>query len=560
MKMKYFLGSLLSFIISISAFAQNNPGVDYLSLGEMKLAKEYFTKNMGQAPAESHYYLGEIAYKEGNIAEAKSQYEQGLAKDPESALCAIGLAKLQLKSSPKEAEDQFKNIQKQKDNKKNVTVILAIAQAYLDNGMKEKALEKLQDARKADKKSPLVYIFEGDMLAKENKPGDAAMQYDQAINFDASCALAYMKGARVYEYINRNTAAEMLKKALEIRPDYRVAYKELAELYRRDGFYPQAIEPYKEYFKGSDYTVEDLTRYASVLYFTGQYDEAKKYISEGLEKEPNNFVLNRLSMYNNNDMKDYQAGLAAGDKFFSIQKPTVDAAANDSTNRYLVQDYLAYGKVLSETGNKTKAIDQYKKAVEIDSSKANLYKEIASICANEGMYADAADFYKRYITVSGEKAEASDYFQMGRYFYIAGDGVKKDTANVTVDEAWQNALKMYKEADAAFAVVGERIPDSYMGPFWRARANASMDPETTAGLARPYYEQTVKVILDKNDGENKKELIEAYSYLSYYFYLQFDKHKKADDKLKVKEYAEKILELDPENGNGKMLFEFASAK
>ncbi|WP_255490542.1 tetratricopeptide repeat protein [Dysgonomonas sp. 511] len=559
--MKYLLSTLLGFFIAISTFAQN-PGADYLSLGELKLAKEYFSKALATSPAESNYYLGEVAFREGDIAKAKSFYEKGLAADPASSLCSIGLAKLQLKSNPKEAEDKLKSIQKLKENKKNVIVILAIAQAYLDNGMKEKAMEKLEDARKADKKSPFIYLFEGDMLAKENKPGDAAMQYDQAINFDASCAVAYLKGARVYEYINRETAASMLKKALEINPEYRVAYKELAELYRRDGFYPQAIEPYKEYFKGNDYTVEDLTRYASVLYFTQQYDDAKKYITEGLGKEPNNFVLNRLSLFNNNEQKDFQSALAAGDKFFSLtQKPSTSVDKNevDTTSRFIVQDYLAYGKALSETGNKAKAIEQYKKAVELDPSKTNLYKEIASICAGEEMYIDAAGFYKKYIELAGEKAEASDYFQMGRYYYIGAGALAKD-ANVAPEVAKQNADNAYKNADAAFAVVAERIPDSYMGYLWRARANASLDPETTAGLAKPYYELTAKVITDGGDADRNRELIESYSYLSYYYYLQYDKSKKADDKEQVRVYAEKILQIDPENANGKSLFEFASAR
>lgn len=255
--------------------------------------------------------------------------------------------------------DQLKEIQKK--NKKDVTIILAIAQAYLDNGMKEKALEKLQDARKADKKSPYIYIFEGDMLAKENKPGDAAMQYDQAINFDANCVLAYMKGARVYEFINRKTATDMLKKVIEINPNYSIAYKALADVSYRDGFYPDAIAAYKEYFKGGDYTIEDITRYAAAEYFTQQYNEAKTLISEGLSKEPNNFVLNRLSMYTSADLKDYATAVSAGDKFFSLPK------AND-TIKYLKQDYLAYANSLSETGNKAKAIEQYKKLIELDRS------------------------------------------------------------------------------------------------------------------------------------------------------------------------------------------------
>jgi Tfp pilus assembly protein PilF len=548
--MKYFFCSLLSFLISISAFAQNNLGVDYFSLGEMKLAKEYFTKNVGVSPAESHYYLGEIAYREGNMAEAKSQYEQGLASDPTAALPAIGLAKLQLKSNTKAAEDQLKDIQKK--NRKDMNVILAIAQAYLDNGMKAKAMDRLQDARKADRKSPAIYIFEGDMLAKENKPGDAAMQYDQAINFDANCVLAYMKGAFVYEFINRKTATDKLKKVIEIRPDFRIAYKALADISYRDGFYPAAIEAFEKYFEGGSYTMDDITRYAAAQYFTQQYDAAKTLIQEGLTKDANNFVLNRLLMYTSNDTKDFATGVAAGDKFFSIPR--------DDSSRYLVQDYLSFANVLSETGNKTKAVEQYKKAIELDPTKIDLYKEIATILARENMEADAAEFYKTFIEKSGESAQAIDYFQLGRYYYFAGENAKNDTVNMTKEQAWQKAVAFYNNADATFAVVAERIPESYMGNFWRARVNALLDPETTGGLARPYYEKTAEIIVAGESSDNNVQLIEAYRYLAYYYYLQFDKSKKAEDKAQVKAYSEKILGIDPNNATAQQFLEFANSK
>lgn len=551
--MKYFLGSFLSFMITISAFAQNNIGADYLSLGELKLAKEYFTKNLGgQNSAESHYYLGEIAFKEGNMAEARSNYQQALSADPLSALGAIGMAKLDLKSNTKVAEDQLKEVLKK--NKKDVGIIIAIAQAYLDNGMKEKAVEKLQDARKADKKSPLIYIFEGDMLAAENKPGDAAMQYDQAINFDNNNVLARLKAARVYEYINRNTAVDLLKQAVAINPNYTIAYKELGELYRRDGFYQEAIDAYKEYFKGGDYTVEDMTRYGSALYFTQQYDQARTLIKDGLAKDPNNFVLYRLQMYTDNDTKNFDGAVAAGQKFFSIP-----LNPNDTTRRYLLQDFLSYANALSETGKKTESVDVYKKAIALDPSKINVNKDVAGILAGERMYSDAADFLAKYIELSGEAATAQDYFQLGRYYYFGGANAEIDTLNMSKADAKAKAFDLYKKAITTYGIVQERVPDSHLGVYQQALASYRMDPESEQGLAKPYYEKTIEVILAKpeQDDSDKKVLVEAYSYLSYYYYLQYDKSKKAEDKANVKSYAEKVLQIDPENANGKMLFEFA---
>ncbi|MFV0418304.1 MAG: tetratricopeptide repeat protein [Dysgonomonas sp.] len=538
--MKYFLGSLLSFMISISAMAQNSPGVDYLGLGEIKLAKDYFEKTMRQSPAESNYYLGEIAFQEGNLSEAKAKYEAGLAGNPESALSAVGLAKLLLKSDAKEAENQLKEVQKK--NKKDVIVILAIAKAYLDNGMKDKALEKLQDARKADKKNPYIYIFEGDMLAKEGKPGEAAQQYDQAINFDPQCVLAYMKGARVYEFINREQAATMMKKAIEIRPEYKIAYKELAQLYYRDGFYPQAIESYKEFIKGGDYTVEDLRRYSAAEYFTKNYDESMRLLEEGLQKNPNDFVLNRLLMYNSNELKDFQTGLTAGDKFFSLPLGKGDTI--------LIQDYKAYATILSEVGNKAKAVEQYKKLITLDPNNKDLYKEVATITAAENMYEDASEFFKKYIELRGEEADAQDYFYLGRYYYFGAGNAAVDTVSQTKEQAHAKSIDLFKKADASFGTVTERMPDNYLGYFWRARTNAALDPETTQGLAKPYYEGVAKVLTAKAepDDNDKKNLIEAYRYLAYYHYLQYVDHgKKAEDKNSIKTYSEKILELDPAN-------------
>lgn len=175
------------------------------------------------------------------------------------------------------------------------------------------------------------------------------------------------------------------------------------------------------------------------------------------------------------------------------------------------------------------------------------------------MYSDAADFLAKYIELSGEAATAQDYFQLGRYYYFGGANAEIDTLNMSKADAKAKAFDLYKKAITTYGIVQERVPDSHLGVYQQALASYRMDPESEQGLAKPYYEKTIEVILAKpeQDDSDKKVLVEAYSYLSYYYYLQYDKSKKAEDKANVKSYAEKVLQIDPENANGKMLFEFA---
>ena len=60
-----------------------------------------------------------------------------------------------------------------------------------------------------------------------------------------------------------------------------------------------------------------------------------------------------------------------------------------------------------------------------------------------------------------------------------------------------------------------------MSYFWRARVNSMLDPETTKGLAKPYYEKVIEIGLVQPE-RYKRELIESYKYLGYYHYVIAD--------------------------------------
>ncbi|WP_255489821.1 lipopolysaccharide assembly protein LapB [Dysgonomonas sp. 25] len=546
--MKFLFGAILSLAFSIGAFAQS-PGVDYYRLGEKKLAKEVLTKEISQNPAQAYYYLGQLAFQAGNMAEAKANYEKGLAANAESAINQIGIAKMDLKSNTKEAAKTLNNIAKK--NKKDVVVLTEIAQAYLDNGMIKEALEKAEEVRKADKKSALGYIIEGDIYAKENKAGDAATQYEQAYTFDPSSTIAYVKYAKVYEGINSESSKSMLRKALEINPKFAIINKYLGDLNYSTGHYALAIDSYSKYFAAGDYSIDDLTRYAGAYFFTDNYTEAERLISEGMKKEPNNFVLNRLLMYTQASTKDYDNALATADKFFNRQ------LAGDE--KYIPRDYETYGEILLESGDVQGALAQYAKLIELDETKQSIYKDVATRLANEDKNAEAAAVYAKYIETAGEAVESLDFYQLGRYYYLAAQNLIKEE-----DEDMVALRNSYIEAgDKAFTTVTERLPDNFLGYFWRARIHTLADPNTTEGLAKPYYEDTARVITESGEvEENAGILVEAYTYLAYYNYLQWVENTNAkkttaanEAKANMKKYTEALLEVDPTNATGQQFME-----
>jgi tetratricopeptide (TPR) repeat protein len=546
MKKKYFLGTLFGLLLGSSAIAQNsNPGADYLNTGELKVAKEIFEQQISKSPAEAYYYLGEVAYKEGNASEAKANYDKGLSASPDYVLNDVGLGKLLLKSNPKEAENLF-SIALKKD-KKDVNVLVAIAQAYYDNGMKDKGEKYLADARKVNKKAPAIYILQGDLVAKTNV-GEAAGNYAQAINFDPNCTVAYIKTAQVYETVNPSLAEEMLIKAVEINPTYTLAYKYLGEIYSRGGQYNAAIDVYKKYFAQGAYDVQDLTRYAAALYFTGKYDEAKTLINEGIAKAPNNFVLNRLLMYSYLQSKDYTNGLTAAEKFFALPK---------GDSEYIVQDYMSYGELLSKNERLSEALEQYDKAIKLDPSKSTVYKEIAIACKDAKQYADAAKYYQEYVNKADSTVvETMDYFNLGQVAYNAG----RPTLESTNPEEQAVALEYMQQADKAFAVVTQRVPDSYLGYLWRGNVTGAIDlvEKYVNGLGKPYYEKVIELLLAKGDTTNNG-LLTAYQYLAYYYYLTYEKTNNPEDKAQIKSYSEKILQLDATNGAGKQLLDYVNS-
>ena len=99
-----------------------------------------------------------------------------------------------IQSDPAQAAEQAEQLIKGK-NKKNVELLTAIGEAYLQADKLSEAQMYAALAKKANGKSALASVLEGDIAAKQKNAGLASQKYEEAIYFDSRCTPAYLKYA-----------------------------------------------------------------------------------------------------------------------------------------------------------------------------------------------------------------------------------------------------------------------------------------------------------------------------------------------------------------------------
>ena len=447
------------------------------------------------------------------------------AQTPESEWkSGVDQVKELIKSNPEQAWDMAEDLMKGK-NKKNVDLMLALAQAYIDAKQldSEQLAEIIEKAKKADKKDPRISLMEGDIALAKKDVGTACQLYEQAIYFDPNCYEAYLKYARAYKSASPTMAIDKLMQLKQVAPDNKEADKALAEVYYANNRFDDAVKAYASFIHTDIATESDILSYAFALFMNHDFEASLEIAHKGLQQNPEHTGFNRLALYNYIDLKRYDEAMAIADKFFNQLKDV----------NYSGLDYRYYGALLSAKEDYMGAIAQYEKAYELDTTAVELLKQVSDAYIGNHDYQKGIEAYERYVNaLPADQKTLENTFQLASLYY--DEGTSTDTVKVT-PEMRQNALQM---ADTLFAEVCEKAPDSYTGYYYRGHTRSAMDPETTQGLAKPCYEKVVELLLAKNDPRYNRIIITCYKYLGYYYMLQPDYEMS-------KEYWNKILALDP---------------
>ena len=556
-KRKLIIFAGIFFLAVTNVFAGNEKGIEYYRADLYGAAKTFFLQQTNQSPAEqaeSYYYLGQTYYQLNQADSASYYYRKAIELFPEYPFGYIGEGKLQLKKGDaKGADDLFKKANS--FAKKDPSVQTGIAEVYVLVGDYESAKAALEKARKINNKFSGIYLVEGDMLMKQGKVGDACARYENAILFNKSDKASYLKLAQVYKDINSTVAIQYLDKLVELDPNYIPAYAVYGDIYREEGMYKKALDAYEKFIAIPGVPLLQHERYAQLLFFTNQYDKALSQINYVISQDPDNLVMKRLEAYNNYRLGNYDVGFRQMNQFLKDMPK----------ERHIFQDYMYLGQLAVKEKQSEQAINAFRKALELDSTKTEIYKEMAAAASNSNLYPDAVKYYEKYLA-SESSADAMDYYNFANanysaaIYYVTPENVPTSPDALSAYEA---SLRSYVEkGDKAYAEVIRRKPDLYYGYLGRANINSLLDKyeidrtgKMTRGYAKSFFEDALPILLNTNsDGSKNRFLIDVYRYLANY-YLAVENNTNL-----VGDYNKKILEIDPNDDAAKKTLQLLKIK
>ena len=444
----------------------------------------------------------------------------------------IDAVKKIISSKPADLDKQMKPYYK--ENKKNAENLVAFGREFMAAKDTANAKTYANYALQASKnKCAAAFILLGDIEAISDNGGGAAAQYEQAIYVDPKNPDAYYKYANVYRKISPSGAVAKLNELRQQRPD--IAVDALAgRIYYMSNEFDKALAAYDKADKNK-MEERDLSDYAMSAFFKQKYDKALEVAKFGLSKNPRHAAFNRLAFFNSTELKKYDDALMYADALFN---------KSDSA-KFSYYDYTYYGNALIGAKQPQKAIEMYEKALKQEdmdnkAKRAGVVKQLSDAYRDMEDFPNAIKHYKDYLA-SMEKPTANDLAALASLHMQHGATLK--------DNEQAEAFKM---ADETYADLAQKYENAIeYATFMRARVNGQMDPDQSKGLAKPYYEKLVELIGPKTelDATEKARLKESYHYLISYYFIQ------KDDKATAKDYAAKMLVIDPENQIAKQVMD-----
>ena len=413
-----------------------------------------------------------------------------------------------------------------KKNKKNPEAILKIAQAFYaqkDTANARKYANLSNEAGKPKYQFAPAYLLLGDIEASYGTDGGkAASYYNQAITFNPKNPEGYKKWAMVYRKISPTQAAKKLEEMKVQCPDEDIdAFKGHIFMLAND-----EKQAYENYVKADINKLDKLglNEFVRCSYFTGHFADAVRAAEAGIKLEPRNPTFNRIAMFANYELKNYDAAKSYIHKYFY---ETDSAKVSEYDHFYTALIYQALE-------DKANMYAHYDKALELVNDQSMIkrwaiLKSVSDSYLKEKEFENAIKYYEQYLACK-PNLNFDDEEGMANIYSKYGDSdpaKKKEMTNKAIE---------------IFGTLAEKYPIQVVyATFMRAGLNNKLDDNMKNNLAKADYQKVVDLLANKADRTKGEDtmLKTSYHYLMYNAFLN-------KNTAGAKEIAEKILVIDPE--------------
>lgn len=510
-KKTFFVPAVALFLTAgtFSSYAQSTlqDGVKMLQYERYESARKALTPLANDARA--NYYLGLAELGTENYEAARAAF----AKYPDDAANISGMAQVAFAQGDKANGTRLAEQAASKAGKKDVEPLRFAADAFLAGGDAQRAVDLYNKyLEKTD--DPNVRVALGDAYMKlPGGAGQAMTAYEKAVAKDPKNSLAYSRIGSVWYAAKRyDLALENYNKAKEADVQNPLPYRDLSNAYFYSGSYQNARKNIEEYLKYSDRSPQDDQQYLNLLYLTKDYPATISKANELLASGKKSPGLYGMLAYSQLETKDSAQALTNVRTYLATQKP----------EKLYPTDYMNVGRIMLMNGLTDSANYYYQLAASKDTSanKSETYRKLAEAFKDAKDYPRSAEWYARLVKEYPE-SPAIDYFWAGAMAYYSKD---------------------YPAAGKAFEQMETKYPDQPSATYWRGRVAAATDEEGKAGTGVSFYEKWLGTTAEKKDAD----LMQAYQYLTLYYYNK-------GDKAKMNTYLDKITTIEPENGFAKQI-------
>lgn len=495
-----FTAIMFLMLISVVAFSQTTSEGQKLiereqvqqGIQKLKSAAEAQPPGSGWPSAITWYHLGCGLQETGDVKAAAAAFDKGIAADGKSALNYVGKGQF----------DKALELTKSKD----VQVLNAIAKAWLSKPeLASKAMDLLKKAENMNANFETSILL-GDAFLQRGDGGAAITNYEHAASYDVRNPMPYYRIGQVYlRSTNKDAALEAFNQAVTVDPGYTKAWKEIAELQYGFKRGEEAVKAQEKYLALTDFKDEARSNMGFYQFMARDFAKSADAFEAAKQK----------GLLSETGLKYYAIALSETGEYADARKVFEEYFQKANAEQVEAPDYLTYGKLLLKLEQDSLAVLAFDRSLALNGEQMPIKQLKAETLFKDKRYPDATKAYKELIA-GRQKPTSQDLYSLGRAQYYSS---------------------AFPQADTTFRKLIEFQPSMSVGYLWAARTNSNLDPESTQGLAKPFYEKVIELGQNTPD-KSKAELKEAFSYLGYYYLLK-------KDETQSKLNWEKVLAIDP---------------